>query len=317
MAPTFAGAALFVDGQTLGEPARDVVLGEPEVEHVGEFVPEDGRPVEISDGPGGGRVHSEKASEGHAESAHATQPDGPDREVAGIRIDLDSDGQRRLIPAIPFYQGLVCLFRDLFNVWLEQCRLTLVHNEEETGVVVVNVVVLEGVHEQQRIIKPHAVRISLEGRLEVGLGFLDQAEPQLIHAEDPVGSPREGVYSDGLFRQASRFEVLPALYAQERDIVVQLGVGWAEPGNLVTDRLIFTGLAAEKMTGREDAQRLQGGGVHLECPLELGSGLFVIFRLEEKSGLEDPRFDQILVLLEGHVYLIHHSDRAIEFHCTG
>ena len=70
VAPTLTGPALFVDGQTLGEPPRDLMLREPEVEHVGEFVPEDGRPVEISDGPGGGRVHSDKASEGDAESTH-------------------------------------------------------------------------------------------------------------------------------------------------------------------------------------------------------------------------------------------------------
>ena len=60
---------------------------------------------------------------------------------------------------------------------------------DETGVFVIDIVVLEGVHEQQRVVKPHAVRISFEGRLEVGLGLVDQAEPQLIDAEDSVGSP--------------------------------------------------------------------------------------------------------------------------------
>ena len=31
-------------------------------------------------------------------------------------------------------------------------------------------------------------------------GFLDQAEPQLVHAEDPVASPGERVDGDGLLR---------------------------------------------------------------------------------------------------------------------
>ena len=71
MAPTLTGLTLFVYGQALGEPARDRMLGDPEVEDVGKLVPEDGRPVELSEIPGGGLVHGEKASESDAEGPHA------------------------------------------------------------------------------------------------------------------------------------------------------------------------------------------------------------------------------------------------------
>ena len=114
-----------------------------------------------------------------------------------------------------------------------------------------------------------------------------------------------------------RLEVLPALYAQVCNVVVELGVGRTELVNLVTNPLVLLRLTAQVMTGCENAQRLQGGRVHLERPLKLGPGLLMVFRLKEKSGLEDPRFDQVFVLLQRLVYLIHHPERAVELHGTG
>ena len=87
------------------------------------------------------------------------------------------------------------------------------YDEEEAGVFVIDLEVLERVRELEGVEDPDIVRIAFEGRLEIGDGFFDQAEPQLVRAEEPVGSPGERVYPDGLLRHAGRLEVFSALDA--------------------------------------------------------------------------------------------------------
>ena len=85
-------AALFVDRNAFGQPARDALLRHLQRDDVRELVPQRRLPGEVARRLGARRVHADDAAEARAERAdQAGQAEVADREVVVDRKDLDED----------------------------------------------------------------------------------------------------------------------------------------------------------------------------------------------------------------------------------
>ena len=125
---------LLVDGDSLGQPARDSLLRHLKRDDVGELVPQRGLPAERARGPRPRGIERHNATEARAERAnHAGQPQVTNGEVVVVREDLHENRAGRC----ELVAGRQCrerVLRERNGIFAEDWRLVAMHFQDEIAI---------------------------------------------------------------------------------------------------------------------------------------------------------------------------------------
>ena len=290
---------LLEHGQTLGQPARDLRVGDEQGERVGDLVPEGAAPVEVADLTCRRRVESEHRAEAHAESAETGQPHGANREVGVRRIDLHPDRRRRL-EAVALGERRPGLLRQFDHVGGQQVGLAVVDVELEVLALDLPVVA-ERVEQVERVLGPDVVGVAREGGFQVGASGLDIAQPELVHAQQSVTAPGLRIDAHRLGGEVARLRVEPVVPAGIGQVVEQIGVAGVVGQHIVAETREVLAAPLEDRRRRQQSPGCERTRIDLQRLLGLLQRLPEPLRLKAEPGLKHPRRNQVRVDLQGRV----------------
>ena len=310
VAPRGRAPALLVDRESLRQPARHPVLGEREVEDVGDLVPEGRGPVELAPAARGGRVHRHHRAEAHPQRPEPREPDRAHREirVAGEELEPDRDGRLVLVA---LGEGPVGLLGQRAHRPRQQFRLPPVDDDPEV-LGLGNAVALEGVQKVEGVLVPRIVRIAREGPLELRAPLFDRAHPKLVDAQDAPGLPGVGIEGHRFRGEGDRVRVAAGLHRHVGHGGEQARVVRVQRPHPLPDRVEFLVAVAQEVGRRQNGERLEGRRVHLQRGARLVLGRRVVLKVQMQARQQSPRRDQVGVDLEGGARRLHGLGRAVE-----